>query len=151
MSVTEAVGILFDTYREGKLLDRYLETVAIKHDLNFEDVKLLFFLSQTDESCTLTEIAEVTQIKRRKLTLSIQKLLGKELLRTKDSAELDKKRSNHKVELEILRKAEPIISDMLVAKDRYQQIKYSGLSEEEIEQYEILSERVRVNVQQALK
>lgn len=151
LSVTEAVGILFDTYREGKLLDRYLETVAIKHDLNFEDVKLLFFLSQTDESCTLTEIAEVTQIKRRKLTLSIQKLLGKELLRTKDSAELDKKRSNHKVELEILRKAEPIISDMLVAKDRYQQIKYSGLSEEEIEQYEILSERVRVNVQQALK
>lgn len=151
LSVTEAVGLLFDTYREGKLLDRYLETVAIKHDLNFEDVKLLFFLSQTDEGCTLSEMAEVTRIKRRKLVLSIQKLLGKELLGTKDSTELEKKRSNPKIELEILRKAEPVISDMLVAKDSYLQMKYSGLSEEEIEQYEILSERVRVNVQQALK
>lgn len=151
LSITEAAGILFDTYREGKLLDRYLETVAIKHDLNFEDVKLLFFLSQTDEGCTLSEMAEVTQIKRRKLVLSVQKLLGKEFLGMKDSAELEKKRSNHKIELEILRKAEPVISDMLVAKDSYLQMKYSGLSEEEIEQYEILSERVRVNVQQALK
>lgn len=151
LSATEAAGILFDTYREGKLLDRYLETVAIRHDLNFEDVKLLFFLSQTDESCTLNEMAEVTQIKRRKLTLSIQKLLNKEFLRMKDFAELDKKRSNHKVELEILRKSEAIISDLLVAKDSYLQVKYSGLNEEEIEQYELLSERVRVNVQRALK
>lgn len=151
LSITEGAGILFDTYREGKLLERYLETVALKYDLAFEDVKLIFYLSQTDESCTLKEMSEVTGLKRRKLTASIQKLINKEILKLKTPIDFEKKKADNKVELEILIGAEPIISDLLVAKETYLQVKYSGLTEDEIEQYEMLTERMRVNVQKALK
>lgn len=155
LSITEGAGILFDTYREGKLLDRYLETVALKYDLTFEEVKFIFYLSQTDESCTLTEMSEVTQIKRRKLAGTIQKLIAKELLHLKTPAELEKKKAENKkaenkVELELLCGAEPIISELLVAKDTYLRVKYSGLSEEEIEQYEMLAEKMRSNIRKAL-
>lgn len=150
LNVAEGVGILFDTYREGKLLDRYLETVAIKYDLSFEDVKLIFYLSQADEGCTLKEMSDVTQIKRRKLITSIQKLVSKEYIKLKTPVDLEKKKSA-KVECEFLNNAETIIFDLLTAKSTYLQVKYSGFTEEEIEQYEVLAARMRENVQRALK
>lgn len=153
VSISEGAGILFDTYRESKLLERYLEVVALKQDLTLEDVKLLFYLSQTDESCTLKEMSEVMQVKRRKLLLSIQKLIAKEMIGLKEAqvADLEKKKSENKMELELLSASEPVIIDLLMAKNTYLQVKYSGLSDEEIEQFEMLSERMRVNVQKALK
>ena len=150
LNVAEGVGILFDTYREGKLLDRYLETVAIKYDLSFEDVKLIFYLSQADEGCTLKEMSDVTQIKRRKLITSIQKLISKEYIKLKTPVDLEKKKGA-KIECEFLNNAESIISDLLTAKSTYLQVKYSGFTEEEIEQYEVLAARMRENVQRALK
>lgn len=151
-NIMEGAGILFDTYREEKLLDRYLEMAALKQDLSFEEVKLIFFLSQTDESCTLKEMAEVTKIKRRKLVMAIQKLLSKNMIGLKESEmpELEKKKSDHKIDLELLSGAESVITDILVAKNTYQQVKYSGLSEEEIEQYEMLTERMRSNIRKSL-
>lgn len=153
LSVTEGAGILFDTYREEKLLDRYLEIVALKQDLAFEDVKLLFYLSQTEGSCTLKEMSEITQLKRRKLVMSIQKLIGKEIIRLKEAeiVDLEKKKAENKIELELLSGAEPVITDILMAKNTYLQVKYAGLNEEEIEQYEMLTEKMRVNIQKALK
>lgn len=150
LNVAEGVGILFDTYREGILLDRYLETVAIKYDLSFEDVKLIFYLSQADEGCTLKEMSDVTQIKRRKLITSIQKLITKEYIKLKTPVDLEKKKGA-KVEYEFLNNAESIIFDLLTAKSTYLQVKYSGFTEEEIEQYEVLAARMRENVQRALK
>ena len=150
LNVAEGVGILFDTYREGKLLDRYLETVAIKYDLSYEDVKLIFYLSQADEGCTLKEMSDVTQIKRRKLITSIQKLISKEYIKLKTPVDLEKKKGA-KVECEFLNNAESIIFDLLTAKSTYLQVKYSGFTEEEIEQYEVLTARMRENVQRALK
>lgn len=150
LNVAEGVGILFDTYREGMLLDRYLETVALKYDLSFEEAKLIFYLSQADEGCTLGEMSEVTRIRKRKLETVIQKLISKEYIKQKETEKQEKKKSVN-MEFEILSNAESIIIDLLTAKNTYQQVKYAGFSEEEIEQYEVLSARVRENVQKALK
>ncbi len=147
LSVREGDGILFDAYRESRLLDRYLETVAIKYELAFEDVKLMFYLSQNDEACTMEEMSEITRISKIKLIASAQKLILKKYLKLKDPQELEKKKEKDKMEYEILKEAEPVISDLLAAKTSYLQIKYSGLSEEEIEQYEMISEKIRGNIQ----
>lgn len=151
LSVVEGAGILFDSYRESRLLDRYLETVAIRQDLAFEDVKLIFYLSQTDGGCTLKEISEVTGIRKTRLIGSIQKLILREMIKLKDATELEKKKPDKPMELELLRESEPVISDLLAAKETYLQVKYSGFREEEIEQYEMMEERMRANVQRALK
>lgn len=149
-NVADGEGILFDAYREFKLLDRYLETVAIKYDLSFEDAKVLFYFSQVYEGCTTKEISQVTQIKKRKLAASIQKLVSKGYISVKTLEDQDKKK-NVLVECGILSDAEPVILDLLSAKTSYLKVKYAGLSEEEIEQYEILSTRMRENIQKALK
>ncbi len=151
VNIAEGAGLLFDHYRESKLHDRYLETAALKHNLNLEDVKLIFFLSQAAENCTLKEMSEVTQIKKRKLTAAIQKLVSKKYIQVTKPEELEKKNSDNKLDIEILESAEPIIEDILLARNTFMQVKYSGLSEEEIEQYEILSEKIRGNVQKTLK
>ena len=58
---------------------------------------------------------------------------------------------SEKLEVEFLPDAEPILQDILMARDMYNQVKYAGLSEEEIEQYEILSDKIRSNIQKSLK
>lgn len=150
VSIAEGAGILFDSYREQRLLDRYLETAALKQDLNFEDVKLIFYLSQTDGSCTLKEMSEVTNIKKARLVRSVQKLIMKEMIKLKSAGELEKEKPDNQIELELLRGAESVIADLIAARDTYLRVKYSGLSEEEIEQYEMMEERMRANVQKAL-
>ena len=143
-------GILFDTYRECKILDRYLETVALKHDVSLEDVKVMLYLSQSDECCTLKEMSEITRIKRRKLMNAIQKLISKEYIRLKEQIDLEN-RKILKLEWEILPDAEGIIGDLIESKSRYWEVMYSGLTEEEIMQYELLSAKIKENVKKQLQ
>ena len=39
--VLDGEGVLYDAFRERKLLDRYLETAALKNDLALSDAKLV--------------------------------------------------------------------------------------------------------------
>ncbi len=198
--ITKTEGIFSDIYREGKLLERYLQTVALRHDLRLSDVKLLLYFSQTQESGNLKEIAAITHLKKTKVLLSLQKLMSREILKIKDNPKYstyekdksanavengdfleaaenqrkgvfeifkeentkkDKKEKKavkrmekdeaDKIEVEFLEKAEDVLQDILLAQDMFYEVKYAGLSEEEIEQYEALSEKIKENVQKSLK
>lgn len=151
VGISEAAGIFLDTYRESKLLERYLQTVALRQELLLSDVKLLLYFSQTDESGTLKEIAAVTHLKKTKVLLSLQKLTSKEMLKLKNHFIYNGVEETDKIEVEFLPGAESVLQDIILAKDMYYQIKYAGLSEEEIEQYEVISDKIRNNVQKSLK
>ena len=144
-SVAVGEGLFFENYREYILLNRYLESVALKHNISLEDVKLMLFLSQTEEACTLKEISEITQIKQRKLLNTIQKLSTKEFIKLKTPTDLEKKKKK-KVEWEILNSAEEMLLDLLAAKSSYLSVKYSGLTKDEIFQYELLNEKIKENI-----
>ena len=62
-----------------------------------------------------------------------------------------KKNTQGPVAMEILPGAEGVLRDILWVKRQFHQICYEGLSGEEIEQYEVLLERVKTNVQRVLK
>lgn len=69
---TEAVeeeGFLMDEYRSRKLLDYYLEPVAIKNDLTLDETRLLLYLSQPHHSSTRRELADFANISSRSLTI----------------------------------------------------------------------------------
>ena len=53
--------------------------------------------------------------------------------------------------MEFLSEAEGVLQDILMARDMFHQVKYAGLSEEEIEQYEVISDKIRNNIQKSLK
>jgi hypothetical protein len=80
-------GFLFDIYRERKLQEKLLEEVALKNDLSIVDVKLLYFLSQSNKNCTLREIAAILNITRKELKTAIQRLLDKELIKAQEKVE----------------------------------------------------------------
>jgi len=151
VGISESAGIFLDAYRESKLLDRYLQTVALRQELLLSDIKLLLYFSQTDESGTLKEIAAVTHLKKTKVLLSLQKLMAKEILKIKSFNSRYHEEETDKIEVEFLPDAEPVLQDILMAKDMYYQVKYAGLSEEEIEQYEVISDKIRNNIQKSLK
>lgn len=151
VGISESAGIFLDAYRESKLLDRYLQTVALRQELLLSDVKLLLYFSQTDESGTLKEIAAVTHLKKTKVLLSLQKLMAKEILKIKSFNSRYHEEEADKIEVEFLPDAEPVLQDILMAKDMYYQVKYAGLSEEEIEQYEVISDKICNNIQKSLK
>ena len=151
VGISEKEGIFLDAFRESKLLDRYLETVALRQELMLNDIKLLLYFSQADESGNLKEIAAVTHLKKTKVLLSLQKLMSKNIIKMKNLSIVSSEESQDRIEVEFLPDAESILQDILMANEMYCQVKYAGLTEEEIEQYEAISEKIRSNVQKSLK
>lgn len=160
-------GFLFEAYRERKLLDRYLETVALKQDMSLEEIKVLFYLSGLEESSSVREMADITVTKKSKLWLAVQKLISREMIRVQDKwigGEIPekekrkeggkkgrKKNKNMPIAMEIMPQAEPVLTDILWAKQQFYQVCYEGMSAEEIQEYEILLEKIKNNVQKMLK
>ncbi len=162
-------GVFFDAYRERKLQERLLDIVALRNDLATVDVKLLYFLSEPHEKCTLKEIAEMLNISRLELSASIQKLLGKEMIapvekeRTKTKAQAkelpapvekgqkEPKQKTGGKDYAVTQEAENVLSELLFVLCDLEQMQYEGFSPEERELYEKLNEKRRRNIQNALR
>lgn len=151
VGISEKEGIFLDAFRESKLLDRYLQTVALRQELMLHDIKLLLYFSQADESGNLKEIAAVTHLKKTKIILSLQKLMAKDFIKMKNLSIISNEESQDRIEVEFLPESESVLQDIMTAIEMYSQVKYAGLSEEEIEQYEAVSNKIRSNVQKSLK
>lgn len=163
----EGEGVFFDAYRERKLLERLLDIVALHNDLVTVDVKLLYFLYQPHENCTLKEIADMLNISRIELSASIQRLIGKEMIapvendRAKtrtDAKELpaeekqkEPKQKTGEKEYVVTQEADNVMSELLFALCDLEQIQYEGFSTEERDMYEKLNEKRRRNIQNALR
>lgn len=163
----EGEGALFDAYRERKLQERLFDIVALRNDLATVDVKLLYFLDQPHEKCTLKEIAEILNITRLELSASIQKLLGKEMIaavekdrakagsqarerQTEEKQKEPKQKAGEK-EYTVTQEAEAVMSELLFILCDLEQMQYEGFSPEERELYEKLNAKRRRNIQNALR
>lgn len=78
--VRDGEGILFNLYREQKMLEKLFHIVAIRNDLTTVEVKILYYLSQPHDKCTKKDMAGVLGISGRQLSGSIQRLLTKDLI-----------------------------------------------------------------------
>lgn len=149
-------GLLLEAYRDNKLLDRHLETLSIKYELSLSEVRMLLVLSRARQLYTPKELTEIARIPRGSVTILLQRLESKGLIKVVDSrknAEDGAKRGKKKgsKEVVLLQDAEPIVNDMMKELELWEQEKYQGLSEDEIAIYEALTERIQNNIQNALK
>ena len=69
--ILQAEGPAGDAYRKRKLLEHYLEPVALKGDLKVMDVRLLLCLCEKHEWDSRRELADFAGISRTNLTLSL--------------------------------------------------------------------------------
>lgn len=148
---TEAIageGIISDAYRNRKLLEHYLETVALKNNLTLTETHLLLALCQLHQSSSYKELADFTGIPRRSLSLSLQKLTAKGLIKIEEKR--GTKATGKQILIELLPTAESVVSDLAAAQTDYEQTRFHGFSEEELIQYAHLSKKIKENIQKIL-
>lgn len=97
-------GLLMDAYRRRKLLEKQLETVALKNQLTLNETLILFYLMQSPKAITQKDLAEYAGIPRNALLFSLGKLTAKELIKitdvkpesrlSKDTSDTEKKLSD---------------------------------------------------------
>ncbi len=162
----EGEGILMDEYRNRKLLDRYLEPIALKNDLQLQDIRLVMYLSQPHKISSRRELMDYTNMTKNTLSASLQKLITKGIVKieelrvpvqTEESADINvskkttkRRKTVRKLEITLLPAADPILRSLSMAENDYEQARYAGLSEEEIVQYAYLSTKIKENVQKIL-
>ncbi len=162
----EGEGILMDEYRDRKLLDHYLEPIALKNDLQLQDIRLVMYLSQPHKISSRRELMDYTNMTKNTLSASLQKLIAKGIVKieelrvpvqTEESAEINvskkttkRRKTVRKLEITLLPAADPILRSLSMAENDYEQARYAGLSEEEIVQYAYLSAKIKENVQKIL-
>ena len=139
-------GFLLEIYRMEKLLDRLLETVALKNDMTLEEVRILLCLSEAGGLCSKKELADMSRMTRTGLSRVVQKLMGKGLIGTEEGA--GKKNAK---EIKTLPASEIIMNEISAAKRDCYQLMFAGLEREEMEQIYRISSRMQENIQRALK
>lgn len=137
-------GILMEHYRSRKLLDYYLEPTAIKNDLTLTDVRLLLYMNQPHPDNTRQELADFMQISRRSLSISLQRLIRRGLIKAEDN------HSTHQLTVAFLPAAQPVLAELSAAQSNYEQAQFDGFTRDELVEYAHLAEKIKQNIQKVL-
>ena len=136
-------GIIVDKYRDRKLLERYLESAALKHDMTMEELSLLLYLKDASHELSRKNLADLMDFSRGDLAVAVQRLSAKKMV---EVTELPRRRgTERKIRLELLPASEVVIPDLEAAENDYYQAKFGNFTEEEIRQYTLLARKVREN------
>ena len=138
-------GVLMDSYRTRKLLERYLEPVALKHDLSMTETWVLFYLCHPHNVATRKELADFIDISRSALSLALKKLTLKGLIKIEDL------RSPKQLVISLLPESALILSDLALVQTDFDQTRFSEFTEEELIQYAHLSDKIKENIQRVLQ
>lgn len=142
-------GILCDAFRDRKLLDHYLETAALKNDLPLIDARLLLSLCQAGPSCTRRELADFAGLSRGSLTLALQRLNGKGLIKIEEARISDP--AEKRFSISFTPEADSILADLNAVQSDYETARFAGFSSEDLAQYHALSDQVKRNIQAVLQ
>ena len=169
--ILQAEGPAGDAYRKRKLLEHYLEPVALKGDLKVADVRLLLCLCEKHEWDSRRELADFAGISRTNLTSGLQRLTMKGFLKIEEVKESKPSRKSKaagevqgkaekpetrrkdrktKVTVTILPTAEAVMKELALAQRDYDEARFVGFTEEELIKYADLSEKIKENTKRIL-
>ena len=141
-------GPLYDRFRERKLLDYYLEPVALKNGISLPEARLLLHLRQ---SCagTRQELADFAGLSRGSLSMLLQRLTGKGLV---SAAETRAPGGREKrLQISFSAAAEPVLAGLEDAWRDFEAARLSGFSGEERAQYDQWTRRIQENIRSLLQ
>lgn len=141
-------GLLFDSYRERKLLDYYLEPVAQKSGLTILEARLLLHL-RLYGSGTRKHLADFAGLSKGNLSVQLQRLNAKGLISTSElrgPADGDKQ-----LKVSFPPAAESVLAELESAWKDFEAARLSGFSDDERVQYAQLSQRVQDNIRDVLQ
>lgn len=170
--ILQAEGPAGEDYRKRKLLEHYLEPVALKGDLKVMDVRLLLCLCEKHEWDSRRELADFAGISRTNLTSGLQRLTmkgflkveevkepkpskkdkttGKNKMKIAEMAETKRKERGGRIAATILPAADAIMKELKMAQRDYDAARFAGFTEEELIKYADLSEKIKENTKNIL-
>ena len=170
--ILQAEGPAGEDYRKRKLLEHYLEPVALKGDLKAMDVRLLLCLCEKHEWDSRRELADFAGITRTNLTSGLQRLTmkgflkveevkepkpskkdkttGKNKTKTAEMAETKRKERGGRIAVTILPAADAVMKELEMAQRDYDAARFAGFTEEELIKYAELSEKIKENTKNIL-
>lgn len=147
-------GIVTEVYRERKLLEHYLEIAALKNDITLTEVRLLLYLNQPYQIKTRKELADYVGMSRRSLSIALQKLISKGMIKAEDirqpRGQVQRKGNGRELRISILPAAEPVMADIAIAQKDYDMARFADFTEEELVQYAHLLKKMKENIQKVL-
>lgn len=141
-------GPLYDMLRERKLLDYYLEPVALKHSLPLQETRLLLYLRQW-EGGTRGGLAEFAGLPRGTLSMLLQHLGSRGLLAAEESRVPGGKEK--RMQISFLPAAGPVLAGLEDAWQDFSAAQLAGFSPEEREQYGQWNRRIQDNIRDVLQ
>lgn len=170
--ILQAEGPAGEDYRKRKLLEHYLEPVALKGDLKVMDVCLLLCLCEKHEWDSRRELADFAGITRTNLTSGLQRLTmkgflkveevkepkpskkdkttGKNKMKVAEMAETKRKGRGGRIAVTILPAADAVMKELEMAQRDYDAARFAGFTEEELIKYAELSEKIKENTKNIL-
>ena len=170
--ILQAEGPAGEDYRKRKLLEHYLEPVALKGDLKVMDVCLLLCLCEKHEWDSRRELADFAGITRTNLTSGLQRLTmkgflkveevkepkpskkdkttGKNKMKAAEMAETKRKERGGRIAVTILPAADAVMKELEMAQRDYDAARFAGFTEEELIKYADLSEKIKENTKNIL-
>ena len=142
-------GVLADSFRERKLLEQYLESAALKNGLSLPEARLLLALEQITSVSSRKNLADFLGVSRSVLSMNLQKLTSKGLIRAEDVR--DGETAKRQFPVAILPDARPVLEDLAAAQQGYIEAHLTGFTGEEAEQFALLMEKARANTRRALQ
>ena len=147
--VLASSGLLQNAFRDRMLLQYYLEPVALKHDISVPEARVLLYLNQAKKIGTRRELAELTNLSRTSLSLTLKKLASRELISMGEVK--DPKTKEKQMTLEFLPEAERVLEDLVKAERECEEVRLAGFSAEDLEAYHRLSAKIKANIQTVLQ
>lgn len=141
-------GVLADAFRERKLLERYLETAALKNSLSLPEAYLLLCLGQRTVFPSRRELMDFLGLSRAALSMALQKLSARGLLQWEEVREPEGKKQ---LRFALFPETAPILADLETAQADFRAARLAGFTQEEQEQYTRLSARVQENIRATLQ
>jgi len=141
-------SIFMDHYRSRKLMDRYLEVVALEHDLSMNEVRLLLYLSQPHSAANRRELADFANMSYSTVLTTLPMLAMKGLVKISDARAEDDSR---KLSVQFTEEAAPILQDISVAVGDFEETQFTGFDEEDKVQYARLNQKIKENMVKILK
>ena len=147
----EGQGFLFDTFRERKLLDYYLEAAAQKNDLSLPEARLLLYLRQSGPAAR-KDLADFAGLPRGGLSMLLNRLEGKGLISVTELRGAKGKRGREsRLEITFPPSANAVLEDVANIWEDFTSARLSGFSPEERELYERFAGRVQENIRGILQ
>ena len=114
-------------YKQRKLLEQYLEAVALRYDLEVQDIMLLSFIPEKPMKVSRKELADYTGYSVRTVSKILQKLTLKKVI--------DITSHGKKAEIRIMQEYLSLYTELEYVKRDYDNVRFEGFTDDEIEEF----------------